>query len=116
VTIVDIGVASEFDPSIKGLIRRKIAPGTRNLAKGPAMSRAEAEKALAEGMDVLAQVAANGLDLVATGDMGIGNTTPSSAIVTVLTGLPVASVTGRGTGVTMPGWRTRFRSSNRPSP
>ena len=50
-------------------------------------------------MDVLAQVAANGLDLVVTGDMGIGNTTPSSAIVAVLTGLPVANVTGRGTGV-----------------
>ncbi len=99
VVIVDIGVASEFDPSIPGLIRRKIAPGTRNLAKGPAMTRAEAEQALAEGMDVLAQVAANGLDLVATGDMGIGNTTPSSAIAAVLTGLPVASVTGRGTGI-----------------
>jgi nicotinate-nucleotide--dimethylbenzimidazole phosphoribosyltransferase len=99
VTIVDIGVVSDFDPSIPGLMRRKVAHGTRNLAKGPAMTRAEAEKAIAEGMDVLAQVAANGLDLVATGDMGIGNTTPSSAIVAVLTGLPVASVTGRGTGV-----------------
>ena len=99
VTIVDVGVASDFDPSIAGLMRRKIAHGTRNLAKGPAMTRVEAEKAIAEGMDVLAQVAANGLDLVATGDMGIGNTTPSSAIAAVLTGLPVASVTGRGTGV-----------------
>lgn len=99
VAIVDMGVASDFDPSIPGLMRRKVAYGTRNLAKGPAMTRAEAEKALAEGMDVLAQVAENGLDLVATGDMGIGNTTPSSAIVAVLTGLPVVSVTGRGTGV-----------------
>ena len=99
VTIVDVGVASEFDPSIPGLMRRKVAHGTRNLAKGPAMNRVEAEKAIAEGMDVLAQVAANGLDLVVTGDMGIGNTTPSSAIVAVLTGLPVANVTGRGTGV-----------------
>ena len=99
VTIVDIGVASEFDPSIPGLMRRKVTHGTRNLAKGPAMTRVEAEKAIAEGMDVLAQVATNGLDLVATGDMGIGNTTPSSAIAAVLTGLPVASVTGRGTGV-----------------
>jgi nicotinate-nucleotide--dimethylbenzimidazole phosphoribosyltransferase len=99
VTIVDVGVASEFDPSIPGLMRRKVAHGTRNLAKGPTMTCVEAEKAIAEGMDVLAQVAANGLDLVATGDMGIGNTTPSSAIAAVLTGLPVASVTGRGTGV-----------------
>jgi nicotinate-nucleotide--dimethylbenzimidazole phosphoribosyltransferase len=99
VVIVDMGVASEFDPSIQGLMHRKIACGTRNMAKGPAMTRDEAEKAIAEGMDVLAVVAANGLDLVATGDMGIGNTTPSSAIVAVMTGLPVASVTGRGTGV-----------------
>jgi nicotinate-nucleotide--dimethylbenzimidazole phosphoribosyltransferase len=99
VTIVDIGVASDFDPSLPGLLHRKVAHGTRNLAKGPAMTRAEAEKALAEGMDVLALVAADGLDLVATGDMGIGNTTPSSAIAAVMTGLPVAQVTGRGTGI-----------------
>jgi nicotinate-nucleotide--dimethylbenzimidazole phosphoribosyltransferase len=99
VTIVDIGVASDFDPALPGLLHRKVARGTRNLAKGPAMTRAEAEKALSEGMDVLAQVAEKGLDLVATGDMGIGNTTPSSAIVAVMTGLPIASVTGRGTGV-----------------
>ena len=99
VTIVDIGVASDFDPALKGLLRRKVAHGTRNMAQGPAMTLAEAEKALAEGMDVLNQLADQGLDLVATGEMGIGNTTPSSAIVAVLTGLPVAQVTGRGTGV-----------------
>jgi nicotinate-nucleotide--dimethylbenzimidazole phosphoribosyltransferase len=99
VAIVDIGVASDFDPSASGLMRRKVAHGTRNMAKGPAMTRVEAEKAIAEGMDVLAQVAESGLDLVATGDMGIGNTTPSSAIVALMTGLPVVSVTGRGTGV-----------------
>jgi len=99
VTIVDIGVAADFDPSLPRLLHRKVARGTRNMAKGPAMTRAEAEKALACGMDVLAQVAAKGLDLVATGDMGIGNTTPSSAIVAVMTGLPVVRVTGRGTGI-----------------
>lgn len=99
VTIVDIGVASDFDPALPGLLHRKVARGTRNMAQGPAMTRAEAEKALAEGMDVLAQVADQGLDLLATGDMGIGNTTPSAAIAAVLTGLPVSQVTGRGTGV-----------------
>jgi nicotinate-nucleotide--dimethylbenzimidazole phosphoribosyltransferase len=99
VTIVDIGVASDFDPSLPGLLHRKIAHGTRNMAKGPAMTVAEAEKAIATGIDVLTQVAEKGLDLIATGDMGIGNTTPSSAIVAVMTGLPVAKVTGRGTGV-----------------
>ena len=99
VTIVDIGVASDFDPALPGLLHRKVAHGSRNMAKGPAMTRAEAEKALAEGMDVLALVAGAGLDLLATGDMGIGNTTPSAAIAAVLTGLPVRMLTGRGTGV-----------------
>lgn len=99
VTIVDIGVAADFDPSLPGLLQRKVARGTQNMAKGPAMTIVEAEKALAVGMDVLSQVAEKGLDLIATGDMGIGNTTPSSAIAAVMTGLPVAKVTGRGTGV-----------------
>ncbi len=99
VTIVDIGVASDFEPSLPGLLYRKVAKGTRNMAQGPAMTCVEAEKALSVGMDVLAQVAEQGLDLLATGDMGIGNTTPSTAIVAVLTGLPVRQVAGRGTGV-----------------
>jgi len=99
VTVVDIGVASDFDPKLSGLWHRKVARGTRNMAKEPAMTRAEAEKALACGMEVLAEVAEKGLDLVATGDMGIGNTTPSAAIVAVLAGLPVKAVTGRGTGI-----------------
>ncbi|MBN1365206.1 MAG: nicotinate-nucleotide--dimethylbenzimidazole phosphoribosyltransferase [Syntrophaceae bacterium] len=99
VTIVDIGVAIDFDLSLPGLLHYKVAHGTCNMAKGPAMTRAEAEKAVTVGMDVLAEVAEKGLDLVATGDMGIGNTTPSSAIVAVITGLPVAKVTGRGTGL-----------------
>lgn len=99
VTIVDIGIAADIDPSLPGLLHRKIARGTRNMAREPAMTCIEAEKAIALGMDVLAEVAGKGLDLVATGDMGIGNTTPSSAIAAVMTGLPVAEVTGRGTGL-----------------
>jgi nicotinate-nucleotide--dimethylbenzimidazole phosphoribosyltransferase len=122
VVIVDIGVASDFDPSLPGLLRRKVACGTRNMLKGPAMTLAEAEKALAEGMDVLAQMAENGLDLVANGDMGIGNTTPSAAIVAVMTGLPVAQVTGRGTGVDDAGLAHKIQvieqaiALNRPNP
>ncbi|MGD0278530.1 MAG: nicotinate-nucleotide--dimethylbenzimidazole phosphoribosyltransferase [Smithella sp.] len=99
VTVVDIGVAADFDQSLPGLLHRKVARGTRNMAKGPAMTREEAEQALTCGMDILAQVAEKGIDLIATGDMGIGNTTPSSAIVAVMTGLPVVKVTGRGTGI-----------------
>jgi nicotinate-nucleotide--dimethylbenzimidazole phosphoribosyltransferase len=98
VTVVDIGVAVEFEP-MPGLVRRKVMCGTRNQAEGPAMTRAEAEQAIQVGLDVLSEEANHGLDIVATGDMGIGNTTPSSAIVAAMTGLPVAQVVGRGTGI-----------------
>jgi nicotinate-nucleotide--dimethylbenzimidazole phosphoribosyltransferase len=98
VTVVDIGVAVEFEP-MPGLVRRKVMCGTRNQAEGPAMTRAEAEQAIQVGLDVLSEEANHGLDIVATGDMGIGNTTPSSAIVAAMTGLPVAEVVGRGTGI-----------------
>ena len=63
------------------------------------MTREEAEQALQVGVDVLNDEVARGLDIVATGDMGIGNTTASSAIVAALTGLPAAQVVGRGTGI-----------------
>src|SRR5690349_2546325 len=98
VTVVDIGVNADFEP-MPALVRRKILCGTRNMAQGPAMTREEAGQALQVGVDVLNEEAANGLDLVATGDMGSGNTTPSSAITAVMTGLPVAQVVGRGTGI-----------------
>lgn len=98
VTVVDIGVATEFD-SLPGLIRRKVMGGTRNLARGPAMTQEEAREAIQVGMDVLDEEAVHGLDLVATGDMGIGNTTASSAIAAAMTGFPVAQVVGRGTGI-----------------
>lgn len=121
-TIVDIGVASDFDPSLSGMLHRKVAHGTRNMARGPAMTQKEAEKALGVGMEVLAGAAENGLDLIATGDMGIGNTTPSSAIASVLTGLPVAAVTGRGTGLTDTGLAHKVKvieqaiALNKPNP
>jgi nicotinate-nucleotide--dimethylbenzimidazole phosphoribosyltransferase len=98
VTVVDIGVAADFEP-MPGLLQRKIRCGTRNQAHGPAMTREEAEQALQVGVDVLNDEVERGLDIVATGDMGIGNTTPSSAIVAAITGLPVAQVVGRGTGI-----------------
>lgn len=98
VTVVDIGVASELE-SMPGLVQRKVMCGTRNQSRGPAMTRAEAEQAIQVGMDVLEEEFVRGLDIVATGDMGIGNTTPSSAIVAAITGLPVSQVVGRGTGI-----------------
>jgi nicotinate-nucleotide--dimethylbenzimidazole phosphoribosyltransferase len=108
VTVVDIGVAADFHP-LPGLVDRKVARGTGNILKGPALTPAQAHQALQAGMDVLAEEAGRGLDLVATGDMGIGNTTPSTAIASLMTGLPVAQVAGRGTGVDDAGLARKIR-------
>jgi nicotinate-nucleotide--dimethylbenzimidazole phosphoribosyltransferase len=98
VVVVDVGVAAEI-PAQAGVLLRKVAAGTANMALGPAMTRAQAEAAVQVGLDVVAAEIDRGLDLIATGDMGIGNTTPSAAIVAAITRLPPATVTGRGTGV-----------------
>ncbi len=98
VTIVDMGVAFDFN-NPPGLVSRKIARGTQNMCKGPAMTRSQAEQAIQAGIEIVLAEIDGGLDLVATGEMGIGNTTASSAITAVLTGQPVANVTGRGTGL-----------------
>ena len=97
VVIVDVGVASDIEAV--GLVNRKIVHGTRNMAREPAMTREEVLRAIAVDLDVLDEQAEVGLDLVAVGEMGIGNTTAASAITAVLTGLPVHGVTGRGTGI-----------------
>jgi nicotinate-nucleotide--dimethylbenzimidazole phosphoribosyltransferase len=98
VVIVDIGVAYDFG-EVPGLLNRKIAAGTRNMAIMPAMTREQAEQALQAGIDVINGEREKGLDIVATGEMGIGNTTPSSAITSIICGMPVKQVTGRGTGI-----------------
>ena len=108
VTVVDIGVAAEFEP-LPGLVRHKVRCGTRNLAQGPALTLEEARQAIQVGVDVLEAEAAQGLDIVATGDMGIGNTTPSSAIVAVMTGLPIPQLVGRGTGIDDLGLERKIR-------
>lgn len=98
VVVVDAGVAADFEPQL-GLVVKKVAYGTADMARGPAMSRKQAVQAIEAGIEVVEDEMARGLSIVATGDMGIGNTTPSSAIVAAITGLPVAEVTGRGTGI-----------------
>ncbi len=97
VKVVDIGVNTEFD-SAPGLLKRKVVNGTANIAKGPAMSRGEAIKCVETGIEIAREFAAPGA-IFGTGDMGIANTTPSSALVSVFTGLLPAEVTGRGTGI-----------------
>lgn len=97
VHVVDIGVASDLGP-ITGVHQRRVAPGTRNMAHEPAMTRQQAERAVAIGLEMGHDVIATGTDMIGLGEMGIGNSTAASAVTAALTGLPVASVTGRGTG------------------
>ena len=98
VIVVDIGVAADFE-HIAGLLHKKIAMGTQNMRTGPAMTRQQAEQSIQVGMDVVEGEIAKGLDLLAVGEMGIGNTTPSSAITALYTAQSVRLVTGRGTGL-----------------
>ncbi len=98
VIVVDMGVDYEFGP-MDGLLLKKVGPGTGNIARGPAMSREQAVRCLETGIELAAFCKESGIDLVGTGDMGIANTTPSAAIAAVLTGLSVAEVTHRGTGI-----------------
>jgi nicotinate-nucleotide--dimethylbenzimidazole phosphoribosyltransferase len=98
VVVVDMGVAAQLPPHPE-LLERKVALGTRDFSVEPAMSRAEALRAVEAGIAVAGEVIDAGADVLATGDMGIGNTTASSAIVAALAGRPAAEVTGRGTGV-----------------
>jgi len=99
VLVVDIGVAGDLEPQ-EGLLLRKVAKGTKNMAEAPAMSREEALKALFIGVDIADDLKLQKVDIIGTGDMGIGNTTPSSAITAVLARQTVEEVTGRGTGIT----------------
>ena len=98
VVVVDMGVAAELAPH-PDLLVRKIRRGTSNLARGPAMTRDEAACSIDTGIQIVTAEIARGLDLVATGEMGIGNTAASAAIVAALTGHPPTEVTGRGTGI-----------------
>ena len=121
VVVVDMGVAADFEQAV-GLLQHKIAKGTRNMRRGPAMDRRQAEESVRVGIDVAEVEMAKGLDLLAIGEMGIGNTTPSSAITSVYTGLPVRQITGRGTGLDDSGFLHKVEvieqsiAINRPDP
>ncbi len=98
VVVLDAGVASDL-PTHVDLITAKVAYGTANFAQGPAMTRDQAVQAIEAGIAALNREHERGLEMVGTGDMGIGNTTPSSAICAVLTSAGIDQVTGRGTGI-----------------
>ena len=98
VIVADVGVNADLSAAA-GVRQRKIRMGTANMAQGAAMSRDEAVRAIEVGIELVAEELAHGLDIVATGEMGIGNTTAASAVIAALTGEPVVKVTGRGTGI-----------------
>ena len=98
IQVVDMGVATDLERSPE-LIIKKIGYGTKNFTKGPAMSWEEALQSIEAGIEVVEDLGKKGLDILGIGDMGIGNTTPSSAIIAVFSGCRVRDVTGRGTGI-----------------
>ncbi len=98
VRVVDMGVAENMG-ALPGLWQRKIGLGTCNMCEGPAMTREQAIQSVEEGIRLVQEAYADGIRLIGIGEMGIGNTTISSAITAVITRLPVADVTGKGTGV-----------------
>jgi nicotinate-nucleotide--dimethylbenzimidazole phosphoribosyltransferase len=121
VTVVDCGVAAQLEPHER-LLQRKIAFGTADMCAGPAMSPEQARAAVRIGIDCAEKAAEEGVSLLATGDMGIGNTTPSAAILAAFTGADPATVVGRGTGVDDEGLARKAEAirtaiaANRPDP
>lgn len=119
--VADLGVASPL-PSRPGLVIKRIAQGTKNMVLGPAMTRDEALAAIEAGIQLVEAERCQGVDLIGTGEMGIGNTTAASAITVVLTGASVGAVTGRGTGIDEVTWQRkvaviqRALDVNRPDP
>ena len=117
---VDVGIL-DFQ-EMPGVLSRRIGNGTGDISQGPAMTRRQAEQALHTGMELVREQQALGVDLLATGEMGIGNTTTSSAVACVLLGRPAAEMTGRGAGLSDQGLQKktaairRALEVNRPDP
>ena len=99
VLVVDMGVASKIDLKSPDFKDCKINSGTKNFTKGPAMTRDEAIKSITTGIEIVNEEVTNGINIVGTGDMGIANTTPSAAIISVLSNIPAEKIAGRGTGI-----------------
>lgn len=120
VIAVDIGIAKKMN--CPQLIDRKIAFGTKNIAKEPAMSRNDAEKAILSGIDIVSELKTKGTNIIVTGEMGIGNTTTASAVSSVILGVPPEVVTGRGAGLSSDGLERKINavkraiSVNKPDP
>jgi nicotinate-nucleotide--dimethylbenzimidazole phosphoribosyltransferase len=121
VVVVDMGVATDLQPHPQ-MVVKKVRYGTDNLARGPAMSREQAIRSIEAGIEVFEDELEKGLQIAGTGDMGIGNTTPSAALAAAFTDLPVEAVTGRGTGIDDARFAAKVRAItqglalNRPDP
>jgi len=121
VVVADLGVASALEPH-PDLKIKKVAMGTRNMTEGPAMSKEDTIRSIEAGIDLVEEDLTKGIDILGTGDMGIGNTTASSAITAAITGADVVRVTGRGTGLDDDGWERKVEmiekalAINRPDP
>lgn len=102
---VDMGIAGTPVP---GAVDCRVAPGTQDFTKGPAMTRAQAVQAIAAGIELARAQKQNGVQMIATGEMGIGNTTTSSAVAAVLLGRPAAEMTGRGAGLSDAGLQRKI--------
>ncbi len=125
VRLVDMGVKADMPELVKkgAIIDAKVAYGSNDMRKGPAMTREQAIQALENGINVAtAMIVEEGVQLLGTGDLGIGNTTPSAAILAVMGEYPVTAVTGRGTGVDNAGLRNKIQvikdaiALNKPNP
>ena len=120
VVAYDVGMVSDVDHPL--LRRAKCARGTANLAKGPAMTREQAIFALEAGMNAAADAAKDGCDILVAGEMGIGNTTSSTAVLCALFGLEPEAVTGRGSGLDDAGLKRKVAAiracleTNKPDP
>ncbi len=97
--VIPVDIGMNTDSESKKILKRKSAYGTANIAAGPAMTREEAIEAISAGMDIAGECAEKGYDILITGEMGIGNTTTSAAIASVLLNTPPENVTGRGAGL-----------------
>jgi nicotinate-nucleotide--dimethylbenzimidazole phosphoribosyltransferase len=106
--VVDMGVATDTSgEALPGVVYRRIGPGTRNFLRAPAMSAAQAGRAIETGIDVVSDAIASGATLVGIGEMGIANSTAAAALLSALTGIDAAKMAGRGTGLDDAGWRRK---------
>ena len=122
VEVADLGVAVDFESELP-IFHKKVRKGTDNFARGPAMTRDEAVRSIEAGIEIVDELTAKGpIHLLGTGDMGIGNTSPSTAIIAVYSKLPVADLAGRGTGLDDDGLKLKIAAIekglavNRPDP